>query len=114
MTKRDIFNGDEEDLRDALDDVNRMISHFKEGTRMYITEAPTFRQAIYDLVSRGFNALGFMGVFDVVVLVDRPLNDNPPEVRSVIILHGYDGNGQLSTETIWPRPVERPPTAEPK
>jgi hypothetical protein len=112
MTKieRKIYLGDEEQLKGDVRNLSCILSSFEWGTRIYISEAPNFRQVVYDLVSRGFNALGFMGVIDVVILLDP--NDRET-VKSVILLHGYDEMGQLSTETIWPRPEKKIPEPKP-
>jgi len=119
MTKmeREIFAGDTFDLRECVDDLDRLMGLFNKGPRIYIAEAPSFRQVVYDLVSRGFNPLGFMGFMDVVIL----LNPDGGEVHHIILLHGYDENGQLSTETIWPLPEKKdegpcamPPAVPPK
>jgi hypothetical protein len=112
MTKieREIFAGDAADLRECVEDFDRLMGLFNKGTRIYIAEAPNFRQVVYDLVSRGFNALGFMGVIDVVILLDADTGT----IHHIILLHGYDEMGQLSTETIWPLPKdEQAPCAMP-
>lgn len=108
-TVRDIFIGDKEDLCDAINSVQDLTDKFACGSKIYIAEAPSFRQVIYDFVSRGFNALGFFGVIDAVILVD-----DEGTVKSIVLIHGYDDMGQLSTETIWPLPKdEQAPCAMP-
>lgn len=112
---RDIFIGDKEDLCQTVHGIMDIMDQFAVGTKIYIAEAPSFRQVIYDFVSRGFNALGFFGVIDAVILVD-----DEGTVKSIILIHGYDDMGQLSTETIWPLPKDEqascamPPAVPPK